>query len=568
MRLNFRRLFPILVLVALAGFAGAKTRPPAEVRVCLVQTTDVHGRILPWDYFQDRETSLGLAKVATKVKELRQANPNLILIDNGDMIQGTPLSYYFALERTDLPHPLMAVMNAMGYAAMTIGNHEYNYGLEVLERCRREARFPFLSANTYRQGAEDQPYFKPYVIQEFGGVRIGILGLTTSNVPNWELPANYGDLVFRDTLSEARKWVRILREQERVDAVVLSTHEGYEVDIQTGQPNGSSHENMAWAIIHQVPGVDVVLTGHSHENVPPQLVNGVLTAQANRWADHVAVLNLVFRKSGKTWQLAEKTGENVALAASIAPDPEIMELAKPYHEQTLAWLNREIGTLTAEMSTQTVFSEDNALLDLVHEVMRAHTGAELSFTSYLPGRPLTFRQGPLKVRDIYSIYIYENSIVKLAIKGSGIRAALERTAMIYDQAGWNADKGRFEIQGAKEFRSYNFSTLAGADYAIDPTRPVGQRVLYLNVDGRPIDPEREYTLAVSNYQAVGGGQYQMFKEARWISNDPRDIRSLIVEYIDRQETLPPACAQNWHLQFPCQFQPYRRPAPPAPAPAN
>ena len=568
MRLHCRLLIPIVILSGLTGFAGPKAKPATEARICLVQTTDVHGRIVPWDYFQDREVSLGLAKVATLVKELRQKNPNLVLIDNGDTIQGTPMSYYFAVEQTDLPHPMMAAMNAMGYAAMTVGNHEYNYGLGVLERCRRDARFPFLSANTYTKGDDTRPYFKPYIIQEFGGVRLGILGLTTSNIPNWELPANYGDLVFRDTLGEARKWVQVLREKERVDAVVVNTHEGFEVDLLTGEANDSGHENMAWAIIQQVPGVDVVLTGHSHENIPPRLVNGVLIAQPNRWADHVAVIDLVFRKVGKKWQLAEKSGQNVPMSPDVVPDPDIMALAKPYHDQAVAWLNREIGTLTAEMSTQSVFIEDNALLDLVHEVMRAHTGAELSFTSYLPGRPVTFRQGPLKVRDIYSIYVYENSIVKLAVKGSGIRAALERTAEIYDAPAWDPDKGRFVVRGAKDFRSYNFSTLAGAEYAIDPTRPPGQRVLYVSIGGQPIDPEREYTLAVSNYQAVGGGQYTMFKEARWISNDPRDIRSLIIEHISKQGTLRPACDQNWHLQFPCEFQPYRRPAPAAPAAAR
>ncbi len=558
----------LLLAFAVPISAGTAARAPKAgdtLSVALVQTTDVHARILPWDYLGNAPANVGLAKVATYVRGVRAGNPNVILIDNGDTLQGTPLGYYFALEKTDVVHPMIAVMNAMGYDSMTVGNHEYNFGLGVLERCERDARFPFLSANTYRTG-QAEPRFKPYIIKEFMGARIGILGLTTPAIPGWELPENYAGLEFRSTVEEAKKWVRILREQEHVDAVVVSTHEGYEADLDTGKINDSAFENQAYKMLQEVDGIDVLLTGHAHRHVEPRRVRAAdgslrpaLTAQGFRWAEYATRIDLEFRREKKGWKLVRTDGRSVAMDDSVPPDPGIVALAQPAHDEVIRWLDSRIGEAGGDFTTDTIYVEDNPLLDLVHAAVREATGAQMSLLSYLPGRYIELPRGPLTIRDIYKFYFYENTAVKLVVKGRDIQAALEHAAAFYDPPRWDEAAQHFVLAPTPNFRLYNFSTLSGANYAIDPSRPPGQRITHLTVEGRPIDPDTEYTLAVSNYTAAGGGGYGMLKQCPWEPIPARDIRALVIDYVRKRGTVYPACDYNWYLAVPCRLElPNRR----------
>jgi 2',3'-cyclic-nucleotide 2'-phosphodiesterase/3'-nucleotidase len=231
------------------------------VKITLLETSDVHGVIYPYDYFKGAPANGGLAQLSTIIKGVRADNPNTILLDNGDNQQGTPLTYYFNKVDTTTPNPMMVAMNLMGYEAMTVGNHEFNYGLGVLDKVRAQANFPWLSANIYK--ADGTNYFTPYIVKTVAGVKVGILGLTTKNIPNWEVPEHLGGLVFKDTVEEAQKWVKVLKDTEKVDLVVLLAHEGFEKDIDTGKDLGTSIENQCYAIATTVPGIDVLLTGHT-----------------------------------------------------------------------------------------------------------------------------------------------------------------------------------------------------------------------------------------------------------------------------------------------------------------
>src|SRR2546422_2269788 len=191
---------------------------PVRAHITILSTTDMHGRIFPIDYYTNKYDNVGIAKVATLVKQARQDDPDLLLLDSGDTIQGTPLEYYHNKRHNEPPDPMMLAMNALHYDSMAVGNHEYNFGLKVLEKARSEAHFPWLSANTY-DTATHQTHYKPYIVKEVNGVRIGVLGLTTPGIPNWENAPNYAGLEFHETVSEAKKWVPILREKERVDLV-------------------------------------------------------------------------------------------------------------------------------------------------------------------------------------------------------------------------------------------------------------------------------------------------------------------------------------------------------------
>src|SRR5260370_41502770 len=215
----------IAILLSIAGRASA----PERAHVIILSTTDMHGRIFPIDYYTNRYDNAGIAKVATLVKEARKNDPDLLLLDSGDTIQGTPLEYFHNKRNNTPPDPMMLTMNALHYDAMAVGNHEYNFGLRVLEKARGEAQFPSLSANTYDKGTA-RPHYKPYVVKEVSGVRIGVLGLTTTGSPNWENVPNYAGLEFHETVSEAKKWVTVLRNTEKVDLVVIAMHMVIEED--------------------------------------------------------------------------------------------------------------------------------------------------------------------------------------------------------------------------------------------------------------------------------------------------------------------------------------------------
>src|SRR5438067_10464360 len=231
------------VLVSIVLLAGAISTTgqhanPQRAHVVILSTTDMHGRVFPIDYYTNKYDNVGIAKVATLVKEARKNDPDLMLVDSGDTIQGTPLEYFHNKRHHTPPDPMMLSMNALHYDAMAVGNHEYNFGLKVLEKARSEAQFPWLSANTYDKGTA-RTHYKPYIVKEVSGVRIGILGLTTPGIPNWENVPNYAGLELHETVSEGKKWVAVLRNTEKVDLVVIAMHMGLEEDLRTGQINPS-----------------------------------------------------------------------------------------------------------------------------------------------------------------------------------------------------------------------------------------------------------------------------------------------------------------------------------------
>jgi len=267
--------------------------------ITILSTTDLHGNIYPIDYNTNQPEARGLARVATVVKQIRKEEPELLLLDSGDTIQGTPLTFYHARVNNKPADPMMAVMSAMGYDAMTVGNHEYEFGWDVLNKARAEARFPWLSANTYKKET-NEPYFKAFIIKQVKGVRIAILGLTTPGMPSLDDPERYYSKIdVREPVSEAKKWVALLHEKEHVDLVIIAMHMGVEADLRTGEvnPGQMPSENAAVAIAETVPGVDVILMGHTHREVPSLFINGVLLAQAEKWGRFVARVDVFLEKS-------------------------------------------------------------------------------------------------------------------------------------------------------------------------------------------------------------------------------------------------------------------------------
>lgn len=550
-RASYRIGLPSGLLMTIAllvySLAGTAATAPARVQVVILSTTDLHGNIYPIDYYTNKPEGRGLAKLATAIKQARKDNPNLLLLDSGDTIQGTPLEYVHNKKNNTPPDPMMLVMSALKYDAMAVGNHEYNFGLKVLEKARREANFPWLSSNTYRTGT-GETFYDPYIIKEVSGVRVGILGLTTPGIPNWENPQNYSGLEFRETVSEAKKWVPILRQKERVDLVVISMHMGIEEDLRTGELNPSSvpNENAAVRIAREVPGIDVILMGHTHREVPSLFINGVLLAQANYWGKHLARVDVYLEKlEGKDagWRVAAKSSRTIAMDDQIKPDEEILALARPYDEETQSWLGRVIGESPAELTAQGARFQDSAILDLIQRVQLDAGKADVSMTALFNAQARIPR-GPVTVRDIAGLYIYENTLVTIEVTGQQLKDALEHSAKYF--LPFVPGKRPSDLVDDK-IPSYNFDIAEGVTYDLDITKPVGDRIQNLRFKGKPLEPTQKLRLVTNNYRVNGGGGYSMYKGAPVVYKSSEEIRELIIDWVERNKKIPAEPTRNWRL---------------------
>ena len=544
-----RRLLPLsalsALLLALALLSAVQPSGAANrIQITVLGTTDLHGNIYPVDYYTNKPDNRGLAKIATLIRRARKENPNTILIDSGDTIQGTPLEYVHNKKNNTPPDPMMLAMNALMYDSMTVGNHEYNFGLKVLEKARSEAKFPWLSSNTYEKGT-DNTHYQPYLVKEVAGVRVGILGLTTPGVPVWENAQNYAGLDFREPVSEARKWVAVLREKERVDVVVVAMHMGLEEDLRTGEinPGQVPNENRAVAIAKDVPGVDVIFMGHTHRDVPALSLDSALLTQANHWGRHLARADFYLQKEGDRWRVYAKSARTIPADSTVEADPEIVKLTEPYNNETEAWLSRVIGESPAELSARDARFRDTAILDLIQRVQLEAGKADVSMVaSFNPDARIN--KGPVTVRNIAGLYVYENTLVVLEVTGRQLKDALEHSAKYFRP--YEPGKTAAELVDEK-IPAYNFDIAEGVNYVIDISKPVGQRIQDLSFRGKPLDPDQKLKLVTNNYRVNGGGGYTMYKNAPVVYRSSEEIRELIIDWVERNKTIPTEPTNNWKL---------------------
>ncbi|HEX2270684.1 MAG TPA: bifunctional UDP-sugar hydrolase/5'-nucleotidase, partial [Pyrinomonadaceae bacterium] len=500
----------IVLGLLLAIVLVAHSFAPERVHITILGTTDLHGNINPIDYYTDKPDNRGLAKVATLINRVRKEQPNVVLVDSGDTIQGSPLESFHSRKNNVRTDPMMLVMNSLNYDAMAVGNHEYNFGLKVLEKARGEAKFPWLSANTYVKGTE-RTHYKPYIVKDLAGVKIGIVGLTTPGVPYWDNPPNYAGLEFRNPVPEARKWVQTLRTQEKVDVVVVAMHMGVEEDLRTGEKNTGQipHENEAVTIAKEVPGIDVIFMGHTHRDVPSLYINGVLLTQANHWGRHLARADLYLQKEPSGWRVYAKSARTIPADDRVEPDPAVVKLAEPYDRQTQEWLAREIAQSPEDLTAEEARFRDTAILDLIQKVQLEAGKADVSMVASF-NQNARIAKGPVTVRDITELYVYENTLAVLEITGQQLKDALEHSARYYKT--YEPGKSLRELIDEK-IPAYNFDIAEGVTYDLDISKPIGNRIQNLRFKGQPLAPTRKLRLATNNYRVNGGGGYTMYKNA-------------------------------------------------------
>lgn len=547
-----RILRPALGAIALALAAHG------QVRVTLLATTDLHGHIYPVDYFTAQPAPWGLARIATLIRTVRQQNPNTLLIDCGDTIQGSPLQSlwqrYVATGR--LPgglsfqgpppaaDPMMLAMNALGYDAMVVGNHEFNFGLKNLERARFQARFPWLAANIAAQAAR-RP-FDPYLLREMAGVRVAVVGLTTPAVPAWEKPENYRGYHFLDPTEAFQVALGRLRREWNPDLIILAVHAGLERDLKTGEALGGvvPGENVVYALARAPHGPHAIVFGHTHREIAGARVGGVLVVQPGHWGRSLARLDFEFaREALGGWRLTSSTSRLLP-AVAVAPDSEILALARPYHELTERYLNTPVAKAPAELDGRLARIGDSALVDAIHAVQLHYARADVSFTALFNPR-VRIPPGPVTVRQLAAIYTYDNELYAVQGTGSMVKAALENAARFFlscpDAACSHGPLINPRVPG------FNYDMAQGVEYEIDLRRPPGERVVNLRRRGKPLAPDEPLRIAVNSYRAAGSAGYQMFRQAPVLWRSTSDLRELMVEYYRRRGRLPEAPDGNWRI---------------------
>jgi len=540
------RVAPIHFVLA-AALAAALFALPAraeQVELTVLFTSDMHAHVLPSDDVREKPARGSIAQAATLITRIRGERPNTIVLDGGDAIQGTPLSHYaLVAPGADGVDPTIAAMNLVGYDAAVLGNHEFNYGLDVLRRSLGQSRFPWLAANMTGAREARLPVGDDLVVTR-GGVRVGILGLTNPNIPHWDPESHWRGLAFTDLLEVAR--VRVAALRTRADVVIVLLHTGFERNLDSGAVDGSDFENFAWRVA-QVPGIDLLLTGHTHVNIPPRQVNGTWVAQPGRWAEFVTRFDLTLERSGGAVRITRTAGVNLPTGMEV-PRDDVLASGAAIHARTLAELARPIGTLETPLRISGVPSRDDAGIDLIHAVQLEASGADLSLAAPLGFSRIEFQAGPATPRLAHALYPYPNTLVVVRISGAQLADVLEHAVR-----GWQTVECKATgctLLRDPEFPSYNYDNLAGATYLVDPTAPVGHRIRGLRVKGAAVAPQQLFTLAINSYRAAGGGNYPYLATAERIREIDRPMVELLIEYFTRHGRITPAADDNWAFILP------------------
>jgi 2',3'-cyclic-nucleotide 2'-phosphodiesterase/3'-nucleotidase len=534
------------------------TSKAEEVRISVLATTDLHGNLLPYDYYTARPVDRGLAKIASLIQDARSQNPNSLLIDCGDTIQGTPLEsvYQEYIETGHLPlslafagralerDPMMLAMNDIGYDAMVVGNHEFNFGLKNLNQARSEAGFPWISANIVVNPDAGQKPFAPYFMKTVAGVKIAIVGITTPSIPDWESEEHYRGYHFENGVEAARRAVADVRMREHPDVVILAAHSGLDRDPKTHAiPSGDSHEDMVYQIATEVKGIDAIIFGHTHQQLAELRLGDVLLMQPKNWGMSLGRMDLVLNDTSGSWKIVSKASRVIPVTAATPTDAKVERIGRPYHELTERYLNTQIADAPVSLDTRLARVQDSALLDAVQQVQLFYSKADVSFASAFNTR-VAIAKGPVTVRQIAALYVYENELYAIEGTGKMVREALENAARYFQTCSGDCSQGQLIN---RKVIGYNYDMAQGVDYDIDLTRPVGDRIRNLRWHGQPLQDTQPLRIAVNNYRSGGSAGYSTYRGAKVVWRSGDEIRDLVIRYYIDHKELPVKSDGNWRI---------------------
>lgn len=575
--------------VALAGAAAAPAAEAAEARkgskpvkryaFTVMGTTDLHGNVFNWDYFTDNEfddkahNDVGLAKISTLVDQVRaeKGRRNTLLIDAGDTIQGTQLSYYYAkvdpiTAQGGPVHPMAQAMNAIDYDAAALGNHEFNYGIPVLRKFQEQCRFPLLGANAL-DAKTLRPAFPPYSMHclrtPFGrDVKVAVLGLTNPGIAIWDKANVQGKMTFPGLEEQAAKWVPKLRSMG-ADVVIVSAHSGSSGTSSYGDQLPYI-ENAAGLVAEQVPGIDAILVGHAHTEIPEYFVTNketgrqVVLSEPLKWGQRLTLFDFELVWGKGRWTV-EKVGAKVLNSNAVEEDPKIVKLLGDEHEKVVAYVNQVIGTNAVEMTSVEAPYKDVPIIDLINHIQADTVRQALASTEYaaLPvlsqaaafSRSAVIPAGEVTIRDVAGLYVFENTLEARLMTGAQMKAYLEYSANYFVQTAAGAEVDPAKLTNANGTPDYNYDVVSGLTYEIDIAKPAGSRVANVRFGGAPLADDAKFVFAVNNYRANGGGNFPHVAAAQLVWSNSDEIRNTMIAWVKAKGAIDPAefASVDWKL---------------------
>jgi 2',3'-cyclic-nucleotide 2'-phosphodiesterase / 3'-nucleotidase len=603
MSFHHLRSLRLSVAVAVAVVFAATVASAQELKLRLLSTTDLHIHIIDYDYYRDApDDSLGLVRTATLIRQARAEVKNSLLLDSGDTIQGNPLGDFVAKEspmRDGDVHPIIRAMNLLGYDAAAVGNHEFNYGLEFLGKSLAGAKFPYLSANVFREAqdrANAQPFVQPYVIldreftDEAGAtqkLRVGVIGFTPPQIMKWDMAHLTGKVFTIDMVDAANRYVPQMK-AAGADVVIVVAHTGF-----AAGPRQGMDENAA-AYLAAVPGVDAVLAGHSHlvfpapifselpgVNIERGTINGVPAVMAGFWGSNVGVVDLTLRREGNAWKRVAGTGstrairkrENNQWVATVEPDPVIAAAAKTEHLGAVDFVRRPVARTNSPINSYFALVQDDPSIQVVTRAQTQFIKTVLAGTPHanLPvlsaGAPFKAggRGGPnyytdvpagdIAIRNVADLYLYPNTVRAVRITGATVREWLEMSAGQFNRIDPAVTTPQPLIN--QSFPTYNFDVIDGVTYRIDVTQPAryepngkianasARRIVDLRYDGKPIDDQAWFVVATNNYRASGGGNFPGVDGTNIVFETSDTSQEMLKEWLVTQKTIDTRVSPNW-----------------------
>lgn len=553
-----RRISCIFLLLWAFLSLSAATR---EVKLKLIETSDIHGNFFPYNFITQQDWKGSFARVHSYAQQERQTyGDNLLLMDNGDILQGQPSAYYYNFMDTVSTHITAAMMNYMGFVVGNMGNHDVEAGHAVYDRWISQCQFPVLGANIV-QVSDEQPYLKPYEIIEREGIKIAVLGMITPAIPTWLPETLWKGLYFADMEQTARKWMPIIQEKEKPDIIIGLFHAGKEARTVAGK----YREDASAEIAERIPGFDIIMMGHDHRRFCGKI--------ANAQGDSVLLINPA--NNGRTVGDVEITltldGDKVIRKSiqgkladmdKLEPSPDFMKQFTPQYQAVEAFVSEKVGTFTETISTRPAYFGPSAFIDFIHSLQLDLTGADISFAA-----PLSFdaviKEGDIHISDMFNLYKYENMLYTMELTGKEIKGFLEESYAIWTNQMKSADDHVLLLTERKDGNGYtftnpsfNFDSAAGIIYTVDVTKPAGQKVSIQSLaNGEPFDLNRTYRVALNSYRGNGGGELltkgagipQDQLKDRIISATEKDLRYYMIQYIREKKTLSPQPLNQWKM---------------------
>lgn len=492
-------------------------------RIRILATSDVHGAIFPYRYADNKPANVGFARLNTLISKLR--DDNTLVIDNGDTLEGSPLSFFHFYRHPDDVSPMTTVMHDMHYDYINVGNHDFNYGEEALMMHLQNVGAPCITSNFIYHG---KPYGPTYVIQEIAGKKVALIGVVTQYIPHWETPAHIKKMRFNDAFETLKKNVELVKSLEKPDYIIGIYHGGFERDLKDGYlTEEDTGENEAYRMIQMIPELDVLITGHQHRSLSG-ILNHTAYTQTRDNGQQLACID-IYTDTGVI--------EPHVIDCDQPADDNLLKFVQPEEDECQTWLDSTLGTTNIDLK---IANENEArlhksqLITFLNKVEMEVTGADLASTALFLGA--TGFDHEITMRNLVSTYVYPNTLVVKKINGRILKEYLEKDAEF-----WMVQSdGKVGVNPEYDWpkpQHYNYDMLDGVEYTVKASNPIGQRIISLTRNGKPVQPEDEFTICLNNYRAAGGGNYDMLKDAPTVSVNLSSMVELLAQYILDHKTI-------------------------------